>query len=87
MKQLLAVSLKGFSYVDVSLYGLYLPMALPMEGLSQDQIFHTSRVPGRTTHGHLPLVGSAVDGRYRRSSDPRGGLHLHPQVSKEMFVP
>ena len=27
MKQLLAVSLKGFSYVDVSLYGLYLPMA------------------------------------------------------------
>ena len=60
---------------------------LPMEGLSQDQVFLTSCVPGRTTHGHLPLGASAVDGRYSRSSDRRRRAAFAPSGEERGVCP
>lgn len=48
--------------------------------LSQGQISHVSCIPGQTAHRHLPLMGSSLDGVYRKRSDhqQRAGL-VRPQ--------
>ena len=54
MKQLPAVALKGFSYVDVSLYGLYLPVTF---GGRAGSDVNASHVFLQGVLASIPLVG------------------------------